>query len=278
MRVVVLSDHPGEQLQQARRRRAAAEDQRQQRYEAALARQHERIAAAVRDRALARAEHRWLAWLRGGLAVRRERRQLPVPPAALARPPDREASLAAGIAGEQQVAAELDRVLGDDWTLIRGYRNRRGEIDHLLLGPRGLAAIEVKNQSVTVDCDGDRWWFVRYDRYGNQVDQGELADRRGRSPSVQLNQPAGQLEEFLRSRGHPVPVQRVVLFIHPRSRLRRCDRPTVRVATSVTEVTALVRDSPVSITADEQAELEHLIRQDHKHHDRHRPGRSRPGR
>jgi hypothetical protein len=33
------------------------------------------------------------------------------------------------------------------------------------------------------------------------VDQGELADRRGRSPSVQLNEPAGQLEEFLRSRG-----------------------------------------------------------------------------
>jgi hypothetical protein len=70
-----------------------------------------------------------------------------------------------------------------------------------LLGPRGLVAIEVKNQSVTVDCDGDRWRFVRYDRYGNQVDQGELADRRGRSPSVQLNEPAGQLEEFLRSRG-----------------------------------------------------------------------------
>jgi len=44
----------------------------------------------------------------------------------------------AGIAGEQLVATELGRVLDDDWTLLRGYRNRRGEIDQLLLGPRGL--------------------------------------------------------------------------------------------------------------------------------------------
>jgi nuclease-like protein len=47
--------------------------------------------------------------------------------------------LMAGADGERLVAAGLGRVLDDDWTLIRGYRNRRGEIDHLLLGPRGLS-------------------------------------------------------------------------------------------------------------------------------------------
>jgi hypothetical protein len=52
--------------------------------------------------------------------------------------PDREASLAAGVAGERLAAAGLGRALGDEWTLLRGYRNRRGEIDLVLVGPRGL--------------------------------------------------------------------------------------------------------------------------------------------
>ena len=55
----------------------------------------------------------------------------------------------AGIEGEQLVASGLGRVLDDEWTLIRGYRNRRGEIDHLLLGPRGLIAIEGKHRNAT---------------------------------------------------------------------------------------------------------------------------------
>ena len=63
----------------------------------------------------------------------------------------------AGIAGEQLVASGFGRVLNDEWTLIRGYRNRRGEIDHLLLGPRGLAAIEGKHRNALVHCDGDHW-------------------------------------------------------------------------------------------------------------------------
>jgi Holliday junction resolvase-like predicted endonuclease len=58
--------------------------------------------------------------------------------------------LAAGIAGERQVAEALGRALGDDWVLMRGYQNRLGEIDHLLLGPSGFVAIEVKNINGTV--------------------------------------------------------------------------------------------------------------------------------
>ena len=107
---------------------------------------------------------------------------------------DTEEKIRAGIAGEQLVAAELGRALGDDWTLLRGYRNRRGEIDHLLLGPGGLFAIEVKNINATVHIDGDRWRADKYDNYGNLVEQRPVADRRGRSPSEQLNEPAAELE------------------------------------------------------------------------------------
>ena len=113
----------------------------------------------------------------------------------------------AGIAGEQLVATELGRALDDDWTLLRGYRNRRGEIDQLLLGPRGLFAIEVKNLNATVHVDGDRWRADKYDNYGNLVEQRPVADRMGRSPSVQLNEPADDLERFLAERGQPAGIR-----------------------------------------------------------------------
>jgi Nuclease-related domain len=121
------------------------------------------------------------------------------------------------LSNHQLIAVELGRALDDDWTLLRGYRNRRGEIDHLLLGPRGLFAIEVKNINATVRIDGHRWRADKYDNYGNLVEQRPVTDRTGRSPSEQLNEPAGELELFLRARpedhgsasggAHPPPVQ-----------------------------------------------------------------------
>jgi hypothetical protein len=101
----------------------------------------------------------------------------------VAGPTDTEEILKAGIAGEELVAVELGRALDDNWTLLRGYRNRRGEIDHLLLGPQGLFAIEVKNLNATVHIDGDRWQADKYDNYGNLVEQRPIADRKGRSPT-----------------------------------------------------------------------------------------------
>jgi hypothetical protein len=188
---------------------------------------------------------------------------------------DREEIIKAGIKGEDMVAAGLGRRLGDDWTLLRGYRNRRGEIDHLLLGPQGLVAIEVKYLNGVVHCDGDSWWLDKYDQYGNQVEpRKQIADRGGRSPSVQLNEPADQLAGFLSAQGHPVQVQRVVLFTHPRSRIGHCDNPTVRIGTSADAVVKLLKGTRLTVDAGQLAQLERLIMRDHRFHEGRRP----PGR
>lgn len=234
-----------------------------------------RRAAADRDRQLAheqaRAQHRWGGWLRGILARWRAGRPARASRVAASQPTDEEARLAAGAAGERLVAEELGRMLDGQWTLLRGYRNRRGEIDHVLLGPRGLFAIEVKNQNATIDCHGDQWWSTKYDKYGNPVGPRQpMADRRGRSPSVQLNEPASQLAGFLYSRGHPVAVRRIVVLTHPRAHLRSSTRPTVDICTSVRQLRTLLNGYPVAITAAERAELERLIIRDHRFHERRR--------
>src|ERR1019366_224457 len=165
VRIVELSNHPGVRLKEIRQRRAHAEKHVRSQSEEARDQHLERVKAARDSRDQARAQHRWWAWLRSAVALRREQRQAPAPPARATGTSDQEEILRAGIAREQLVAAGLGQVLGDDWTLLRGYRNKRGEIDHLLLGPQGLVAIEGKHLNATVHCVGDTWRYCKFDRY-----------------------------------------------------------------------------------------------------------------
>jgi hypothetical protein len=171
------------------------------------------------------------------------------------------------------VVRDFGWVLGDDWVLVRGYRNSGGEIDHLLLGPPGLMAIESKHLNATVHCNGDTWRFERFDRFGNLVAHGNLGDRGGRSPSTQLNEPTDQLERFLRSRGSPVSILRAVLFTHPNARLGSIRHPTVHVATSALSLAAQLNEMPPLLRAAQRARLEALIARDHHYHEARRPAR-----
>jgi hypothetical protein len=253
-------------------------------YEDELIRYRARVQAVRVRRDRARAGRRWWTWLRLALAVRREKRGIPRPPApatghlTAGHATDLEEKIMAGIAGEQLVAAELGRALDDDWTLLRGYRNRRGEIDQLLLGPRGLFAIEVKNLNATVHIDGDRWRADKYDNYGNLVEQRPIADRMGRPPSVQLNEPADALERFLAERGQPAEIQRLVVLAHKRSGLGRVRNPTVLALTSPGDLLTLIGKSPSRLDRAQRAAIGALIRRDHEFHGKRRRTGTRPPR
>ena len=277
MHTVELSNHPSDMLGHAERQRLAAEKHALSVYEDALIRYRARVQTIRVKRDRARAQHRWWAWLRLALAGWKEKRGVPRPPIPAAGHTDTEEKLLAGIAGEQQVAVELGRALDDEWTLLRGYRNRRGEIDHLLLGPQGLFAIEVKNLNATVHVDGDRWRADKYDNYGNLVEQRPIADAKGRSPSAQLNEPAGDLERFLRERGQPVTVRRVVILAHRRSRIGTTRNLTVRVGTSADYLLTLI-NSPSSqepLSDQQRAGIRRLIQHDHALHDKQRHDKRR---
>jgi hypothetical protein len=270
MRVIPLSDHPGDLLKQARQQADQHYQRATAKYQAAVKRHGTEVRNAEAARDQARSQRHWLAWLRTALAVRRVRRQAPVPPAApsAVTATSEQAKLAAGVRGEQFVADEFGRQLNDDWVLLRGYKNRRGEIDHLLLGPRGLVAIEVKNINGTVHCDGDDWRVDKYDNYGNLVEQYAIGDKsdRKRSPSVQLNEPADDLEQFLRSRGEDVGVLRAVLLVHSKAAVGNCRKATVNIYTKASEVITLVGKVRQPFDPPTRKRLEELIICDHRRH------------
>jgi hypothetical protein len=266
MQIIQLSDHPGEKLRAVQRQRQTEQERALARYEQALAQHRASVAAARAARDEARAQRRWLGWLRGVFAVWAERGRAPSRPVFYHAATDQEEILTAGMAGEQLVANELGRALGDDWVLLRGYRNRYGEIDHLLLGPRGLFAMEVKHRNATVHVNGDDWRFDKYDRFGNLVEQGRITDRGGRSPSRQVNDSADGLQQFLNRRHQQVTIQRIVILTHPRSELGSHRNLTVSVATSMGFVLDLVNGSPSVLQPAQRSEVKQLIEQDHRFH------------
>jgi hypothetical protein len=270
MRLVELSDHPGTLLRDIRRGRDADGQRALARHERQLGKHQARLARARARRDEARARHRWWAWIRASLAVWAQRRTVPRPPVPGGGPTGQEESLAAGMAGEQLVATELGAVLGDEWILFRGYRNGHGEIDHLLLGPRGLYAVEVKFHNATMYVNGDEWQFDKFDRWGNRVEHGRVEDRTGRSPSVQLNEPADELERFLSSRGQPVRITRIVILNHPRSRIGGQQRATVQVATSAQHIVDLARNSRTELSDQRLTSIASLIERDHRFHEARR--------
>lgn len=268
-------------LAAARRDREAAGGQAGERYRRELAAYEERIGEARELRDKARAERKLVSWLRRGLAVwwrrlARPSRRPAAPSPSRSRSRWEEAILG-GIKGEQEVADVLRGALGDAWVLIKGYRNRRGEIDYLLLGPGGLFAIEVKYVNGTFAITRERWRYVRYDNYGNQVSEGLLQDARGRPPNVQLLEPLGKLEEFLAGRGQPVRMRPVLLLNHPKARVSQCAGDVgVEVLTSTAQLRDLARGAQGQLAARKLAEIEHLVVRDHRFHEGHRPG-GRPG-
>lgn len=226
MKTLVLSDNTGTNVraledERARVNQALLDEYalRQAEWDAARTRATGTITAAWRDRRV----WAFLVAVIRNFSIRR----IPPPaePVLQTERSRQEIVWAAGREGENQVAEILNNRLDDTWTLVRGFSGRGGEIDVVAVGPAGVAALEIKATNGVVSCDGDQWWRDKYDRYGNLCESGlPIADRKGRSPSQQINGSAAALAAAIH-----LPVARVVILAHERSDYGNFSNPTVSV-------------------------------------------------
>ncbi|MFG1923302.1 nuclease-related domain-containing protein [Cryptosporangium sp. NPDC048952] len=271
MRVEVLSDHGGEQLDRSRTqmetaataagqwdevRRQADADRRSARRRKPLWKRIFAVSTPDERAALAaglaaegqtiRAHHEWHS------AHQRSQQQ------------------AAGNLGEDRVALALS-ALPDEWTLLRGYRNRRGETDGVLVGPHGIWAIEAKFRNVHLHVDGEHWWYDKYDRYGNVVERARAVDGGGRTWAEQVNAVAGDLRQWLRRNNVEATVRTAVVLTHNRSVIAHCVRPTVDLVTNdPVHLLAAVQDSRIQLPEAVCSRAVQLIHRDHRYHEKRR--------
>lgn len=271
MRVEVLSDYGGQQIQQTELRlqdaaantaawetwhRQAQVDLQAARRDKPLWKRMIAMSTPAERNALAHVQGAWQEVRRADFETQRlyGRRQ----------------QQAAGAWGENALVWALSG-LPHDWVMLRGYRNKRGETDHVLVGPTGLWAVEVKFRRVRLNVAGDYWWYEKLDSRGNVVGTGPAVDNGGRSWARQVNDVARDLMWWLARNGYQVPVNTAVMLMHERALIGRCEQVNVSLLANRPEylLNELVQRPP-TLSPDSREEIVRLIRRDHQYHAKRR--------
>lgn len=96
------------------------------------------------------------------------------------------------------------------------YKRNRSEIDMLMVSEKGILIVEVKNHSGTIiGSDKDEQW-CQYKYYKD----GHSTESEMKNPIKQLSRQRDILKNILRSHGHDVWIDGVVLFSNPFVRLK----------------------------------------------------------
>jgi len=142
-------------------------------------------------------------------------RKQPVPHLVQMRQPsNQECIFAAGNQGETLALRALECTLNDEWTVLRGYKNKMGEVDLIAVGPEGIAALEVKHMNGEIHCCQDQWWKDKWDNYENLVEHGTvIQDRGGRSPSRRISCQTWPAVSDHSNRGSYPPEERVRMSV-----------------------------------------------------------------
>ena len=303
MKIVTLSDHTGDMIEEAESARRFEYERRQADYDA----EYERI-MEIRDRerevyraagekrsawsnaTTARIADGWrkkrrirailrAIWLVMGFTTLTlwdilllcrlmflddRRRKAVMPP-----PTGSENAWRVGHEGEQRVVNHLAGRFGDDWTLIGGYMSAKGEIDQTLVGPMGIMAMEIKNLSGTIRINGLDWWRSR----GKNQPYHPITDGGDRSPARQLDETASGLERALSARMGDFPeVIRAVVLANDLCRVQADGNIAgVHLVTKTRNLDAdLFRRSRPSLSPKDVDAIVELIRGDHASNERRR--------
>ncbi len=112
-----------------------------------------------------------------------------------------------GKEGEEYVEKILSETLNDEYSYIRNYiipNTRIGDIDGLLVGPKGIIVIEVKNYAgVFRISGGDMYRRLR----------GDIYKLYRKSPFRQTIQQRDYLKRFLREKNFDVPIAALIVLV-----------------------------------------------------------------
>jgi len=179
----------------------------------------------------------------------------------LAPPSDRENVLQVGQEGETRFDNFISLKLDNSWTLLRGYKNYKGEIDRILVGPKGVFSFEIKNYVGSVFCIGDEWFRVK----SGQSKGDEIKDKGGRGPAQQVNEPSDILQNQFNSNGYKVQIFRSVIFTNPKANVHSLRDVTVHFASTLRNLN-MVRLYRLANTTLSPKECEEIVRIIETHH------------
>lgn len=165
---------------------------------------------------------------------------------ALAGPSESDIAIKRSGAIGESILPRMLSSLPDSYTLLNGVPRPggRSDIDHVLVGPSGIWAIEAKNHVGSVQCVGDAWGYTRLGR-GGIPQEGHIGN-----PAQQALRSAESLARYLGQHGYTDQVMPLVVFTNPRVELS-VEQPTVSVLRAC-QVLDVLRGQPQRLS-DHQA-------------------------
>lgn len=124
-----------------------------------------------------------------------------------------------GLQGENNVRAVLREILSSEYSIFYNYPTPHGDIDVLVVGPKGVYALEVKNHNGYITINGDNWERVKVGR-GGTVYKAEIG-----SPSLQAKKNATYIRDLLKKHGIDTWVQAQVVLTNPDVKVKMVKKP-----------------------------------------------------
>jgi len=129
--------------------------------------------------------------------------------------------LRAGLRGQNRTA-EILSVLDDDYYLLNNLKlpDRADDVDHLIVGPNGIFALETKNHRGHIYCRDGQWYQAKVSRKGRQQPEEPIRD-----PTHQLKRSVDYLRSCINntdrelSRRTRLWIEGAAVFTHPSVRV-----------------------------------------------------------
>ncbi|MGD8903374.1 MAG: NERD domain-containing protein [Anaerolineae bacterium] len=129
--------------------------------------------------------------------------------------------LRAGLRGQNRTVDILS-VLDDDYYLLNNLKmpERADDVDHLVVGPNGIFALETKNHRGHVYCRDGQWYQAKVSRSGRQQPEEPIRD-----PTQQLKRNVDYLRSCINntdrelSRRTRLWIEGAAVFTHPSVRV-----------------------------------------------------------
>jgi len=145
-----------------------------------------------------------------------------------------------GFEGEKQVTKVLSSTLSDDYFLINDVQlvaGKRGNIDHIVLGPTGIFVLETKNHRGKIICYEDSWTGI------------------GQNPFRQARVNASRVYKVIRDSGifvsKPLWIKAVAVFANKKVELDRRKAPSYVEVLKIDELTNYIAQETRHLSAQE---------------------------
>lgn len=126
----------------------------------------------------------------------------------------------AGNKGEEIADERINSILNRDDYLIRNieinYKNKRTELDKVIINKNGIFIIEVKNYSGTIYGEKDDEYWKKY----KVTDAGNTYEKDIKNPLIQLNRQINILSNYLKSKRINIWINGYVYMINSNSPIK----------------------------------------------------------